>query len=426
MCLNKHKKLGGQQKSMIQKIIHRMLERRHYWRTVGFSELAELYANRLLRLMAVNMFSGVVGIYLYQIGYPIWQIAVIFGVYFLVRAASAIPSAYFIGRIGPKHGTLVSNFLYIPSLLALTQLEHLGFWALLVFCTLQPFAVALYTISYHVGFSKVKHSDHVGKEISFMYIVEKIGAGISPIVGGFIAYIFGPEVAIAFACVLFVISAAPLFFSPEPVMTHQHIIFRGFNWRATWRNLASALSLGADWAMSAGLWSIFVAVAVFGTTSNVVYAQVGTLLSIGLVASLVFSRLYGLVVDHRRGGELLRAAVAGNSLLHIARAFVSTPLGVVLVNIGNEAATTGYSMPYLKGQYDMADSLPGYRIVYLALMEVAVGIGAGLMAFCVALLSFHLGDIRGLQVGYILAAVAVLPIMSHGFPALRRLRIAKP
>lgn len=407
---------------MIQKIIHRMLERRHYWRTVGFSELAELYANRLLRLMAVNMFSGVVGIYLYQIGYPIWQIAAIFGIYFFVRSASAIPSAYFIGRIGPKHGTLVSNFLYIPSLLALTQLEHLGFWALVVFCTLQPFAVALYTISYHVGFSKVKHSEHAGKEISFMYIVEKVGAGISPVVGGFIAFAFGPEVAIGFASILFLISAAPLFFSPEPVMTHQHIIFRGFNWRAAGRSLVSAISLGIDQAMSAGLWSIFVAVAVFGTTSDIVYAQVGTLLSIGLVASLIFSRLYGLVVDHRRGGELLRAAVAGNALLHVARAFVSTPLGVVLVNVANEAVTTGYSMPYLKGQYDMADSLPGYRIVYLALMEAAVGIGAALTAFCIALLSFNLGGVQGLQVGYVLAAVAVLPIMAHGFPALRRQR----
>lgn len=407
---------------MIKKIIHLLLERRHYWRTVGFSELAELYANRLLRLMAVNMFSGVVSIFMYQLGYPVWQIVGIFSIYFLVKALSTIPSAYVIGRIGPKHGTLVSNFLYIPSLLALTQLEHLGGYALLVFCLVQPFAVTLYTISYHVGFSKVKHTENAGKEIGFMYIFERFGAGISPLVGGFIAYLLGPEAALVAASLLFLFSAAPLFFSPEPVMVHQHIIFRGFNWRATWRNLVSMLSVGADQAISAAVWSLFVAIAVFGTTNNIVYAQIGGLLSIAFAASLVFSRLYGVVIDRRRGGELLRAAVVGNALLHVSRAFVSTPIGVVMVNVANEAMTSGYTMPYLKGQYDMADSLPGYRIVYMALMEFAVGFGACLMMLIMMGLTLGFGEIKGLEVGYILSAFLVLPIMLHGFPALRRVR----
>lgn len=409
---------------MIKKLLHRLLERRHYWRTVGFSELAELYANRMLRLMAVNMFSGIVGIFMYQIGYPLWQIVGVFAAYFLVKAVSAIPAAYFIGRVGPKHGTLVSNFLYIPSLLALTQLENLHVYALLVFIIVQPLAVTLYTVSYHVGFSKVKHSEHAGKEIGFMYIVEKFGAGLSPVVGGLIAYMFGPETVMWMASILFLLSAGPLFFSPEPVMTHQHIIFRGFNWRATWRNLVSMLSIGADQALSGSIWSLFVAIAVFGTTNNIVYAQVGALLGIAFVASLVFARLYGAIIDRRRGGELLRAAVIGNSLLHATRAFVSTPVGVVMVNVANEATTSGYSMPYLKGQYDMADSLPGYRIVYMAIMEFAVGLGASIMMLILLGLTFLLDDVRGLQVGYIVAAVAVLPIIWHGFPALRSSRFA--
>ena len=407
---------------MIKKILHRWLERRHYWRTIGFSELAELYANRLLRIMAVNMFSGIVGIFMYQLGYPLWQIAGVFAIYFLVKAISSIPAAYFIARVGPKHATLVSNFLYIPSLLALTQLENLNGYALLVFCLLQPFAVTLYVISYHVGFSKAKHSENAGKEIGFMYIVEKLGAGIAPVVGGFIAYLFGPEMAMWVASILFLVSAAPLFFSPEPVMTHQHIIFRGFNWRATWRNLTSMLSVGADQALSGSIWSLFVAIAVFGTTSNIVYAQVGALLSIAFVASLVFSHLYGVVIDRRRGGVLLRASVIGNSVLHLLRATVSTPTGVILVNVANEAATSGYTMPYLKGQYDMADSLPGYRIVYMALMEVALGLGACMMMAILMGLTFYLDGVRGLHAGYVMAMVIVLPIMWHGFPALRPAR----
>lgn len=408
---------------MIRKFIHHLLEQRYHWRTVGFSELAELYANRLLRLMAVNMVSGVVSIYMYQLGYPVWFIFAFFALYFLGRALMAFPAAYFIARVGPKHGSLVSNFLGIPALLALTQLEHLGWVALAIFGVMQGFAVSLYVISYHVSFSKVKHTDHAGKEIGFMYILEKIGTGLSPLLGGFIAYLFGPEATMAAACLLFVVSAGPLFLSPDPVMTKQHITFRGFNWRATRKNLVSVAAIGVDQLSSAATWSLYVAIAIFGTTSNVVYAQIGGLMSIAFLASLVFSRLYGVLIDRRKGGELLRVSVVADFLLDLARPFAASPLGVVLINVMNEAITSGYAMPYLKGQYDMADSLPGYRIVYMTLMEVALCLGATLFALVVVAIVIAAGDIRGMQLSYIIAAFAVLPIMIHGFPALRRTRL---
>lgn len=408
---------------MIRKFIHHLLEQRYHWRTVGFSELAELYANRLLRLMAVNMVSGVVSIYMYQLGYPVWFIFGFFALYFLFRGLMSFPAAYFIARVGPKHGSLVSNFLGIPALLALTQLENLGWIALAIFGVMQGFAVSLYVISYHVSFSKVKHTDHAGKEISFMYILEKIGTGLSPLIGGFIAYLFGPEATMAAACLLFVVSAGPLFLSPDPVMIKQHITFRSYNWRATRKNLTSAAAIGVDQLSSAATWSLYVAIAIFGTTSNVVYAQIGGLMSIAFLASLLFSRLYGVLIDRRKGGDLLKASVVADFLLDLARPFASTPLGVVLINVMNEAITSGYSMPYLKGQYDMADSLPGYRIVYMTLMEVALCLGATLFAAVAALIVLGFGEIRGIQLSYIVAAFAVLPIIAHGFPALRRTRL---
>lgn len=410
---------------MIRKFIHHLLEQRYHWRTVGFSELAELYANRLLRLMAVNMVSGVVSIYMYQLGYPVWYIFAFFSLYFLARAVLSIPAAYFIARVGPKHGSLVSNFLGVPALLALTQLESLGVYALAVFGLFQAFAVSLYVISYHVNFSKVKHTDHAGKELSFMYILEKVGTGLSPLIGGFIAYLFGPEATMVAACLIFLISAGPLFLSPEPVMTRQHITFRGFNWRATRKNFTSAMAMGVDQLSSMATWALFVAIAVFGTTSNVVYAQIGGLMSIAFLASLAFSRIYGVLIDRRKGGELLKYSVIANSLLHVARPFAATPLGVVLVNVINEAVTSGYSMPYLKGQYDMSDSLAGYRIVYTALLEVALSLGATLFGVVVALLVYFIDDVRGMQISYIVAATAVLPLLAHGFPALRRSAIVR-
>ncbi len=405
---------------MLRKFLTHLLEPRHYWRTVGFSELSELYANRLLRIVAMNMFSGVVGIYMYQLGYALWSIFAFFSIYFLIRGLWTIPSAYVIGRIGPKHGSLISNVLCIPALIALTQLEHLGWAALVFYAVIQSFCVTIYSISHHVNFSKIKHNDHAGKELGFMYIVEKVGTGLSPLIGGLIAYFFGPEATIWAASLVFLIAAGPLFLSPEPVLTHQKVIFRGLGLRRIWRQLLSGLGIGADFMASNLMWAMYIAIAIFGTTSNIVYAQIGGLMTVAFIASLAFSKIYGGLVDRSRGADLLKVSVVGNSVVHLIRPFIATPFGIATINIANEAATAGYSMPYLKGQYDMADNLPGYRIAYMALMEAAICFGASLFGAVTTLCVLFVDDVRGMQLSYVFLALAVLVIMMHRFPALRR------
>lgn len=385
--------------------------------------MAELYTSRLFRLMALNLISGMVGIYMFQLGYKVSEIMLFFAAYFAIRALMAIPSGMFVARVGPKHAMLVSSFLYIPGLIALSQLEGTGLPALMLFAVLQSASVAMYMIAYLVDFSKVKHVDHAGKELGFMYIVEKIGSGLSPFLGGAIAFLFGPTTTMWVACVIFFFSAAPLFFSPEAVMTRQRITFRGFNWRATRWNFVSIASAGADQVSSLGVWALFVAIAVFGASGNAVYAQIGGLTTIAFASSLIFSKLYGALIDRRRGGLLLRSSAIANSAVYVLRPFVSTPLGVVLINIVNEAFTSGYNMPYLKGQFDMADRLPGYRIVYMTLMEVSLSLGAMVGAMVMCVLAYGFGDVRGLQLGFVAMAVLVLPIMLHHFPALRAPRL---
>lgn len=384
--------------------------------------MAELYASRLLRLMAVNMVSGIASIYLYQLGYPVWFILGFFSIYFVCKAAMAFPAAYVIARVGPKHANLISNILYIQGLVVLTQIGHGGVPVLLLFGLLQAAAVSLYIIAYHVNFSKVKHLDHAGKELGFMYSVEKIGAGLSPVVGGVIAYIVSPEATMWAACGVFLLSSLPLFFSPEPTITRQHIMFRGYNWRRTWRNLVSSAGLGIDQVASLGMWVLFVAIVVLGTTDDVVYAQIGGLTTIAFVSSLVFAGLYGRLIDHRRGGELLGTAVSINAVVYALRPFITSTTGVIGINIANEAVTSGYTMPYLKGQFDMADSLPGYRIVYMAMMDWALSIGAAVFSLIAAVLAYTLGEVLGMQVAYVVAAVMALLIAGHGFPALRMAR----
>lgn len=68
---------------MIQKIINTLLEPRHFWRTVGFDELSEIYTSQMLRSLAASLVGIFVPIYLYKIGYSLVAICFMFLIWFL-------------------------------------------------------------------------------------------------------------------------------------------------------------------------------------------------------------------------------------------------------------------------------------------------------------------------------------------------------
>lgn len=408
---------------MIKKLIYRLLERRHYWRYVSFSEIAELYASRMLRTLAVSMVTVFIGIYLYQNGYSITFIFLYFAGYFLYRSLLSVPFAYLIARIGPKHATLVSNFLYVPALLLLVMLPQHGIIALFGCGLLQAMSVTLYDMAYHVGFSKVRHEEHVGKEIGYMHSLDVLARGVSPMLGGFIAYWVNPQATLYFAAIIFAVAAVPLFFSPEPVRTRQQISFHGLPWRKIYRGVRAEFGVGADYVSSNIMWSLHIAIVVFGTATNAVYAQIGVLSAITILAGVAAAKVFGTLVDQWKGRELLLTGVVCDSLTHIGRIFVGTPFGVVVINIMNEFSTVAYTMPFMKGLFAQADELPGYRIVYMSIMTGAAAMGASLMCVIVAALSLWLEEPDTIQVGYVLLAIAVFIITKHGFMSLRKPRL---
>ncbi len=408
---------------MLQRIIYRLLERRHYWRYISFSEMAELYASRTLRTLAVSMVSVFVGLYMYQNGYPLSGIFAYFGAYFLYRALLAYPYAYVIARIGPKHATMISNFLYVPALLSMATLPEYGVWSLVGCAFFQGLSVTLYEMSYLVDFSKVRHHEHAGRELGYMSMLEKIASSLSPLIGGLIAYFFGPQATLLFAAAVFAVAGLPLLMSPERVRTRQSISFRGLAVKKVYRNVLAEMTVGFDVIASGLMWSLFVMIMIFGSSTNAVYAEIGALSSLTLVTSIITARLFGRIVDRHRGRELLQAGVVVDSLTHMARPFVTTPLGVVMVNITNEMATTAYAMPFTKAMFAMADDLPGFRIVYMSIMSGSLALGASLFCGILALISLQLSELHTLQVGYAIAVVVVWGITTHKLPNLTKRRV---
>lgn len=404
---------------MIRSLIHRFLLRRHFWRYATFSEVAELYTSRMLRMAAINMASALMSVFLYQHGYSLVFIAGFWAMYFGFKMLIALPAAHYVARFGPKHTILLANLMYIPAMMLLSLVPEWGLVALIITGILQAVSVTCYNLGHQISFSKVKSPEHAGKEIAYMNIVEKIATSLSPLIGGALAFLFAPEAAMWAAALLFGLASVPLFATAEPTKTGQKLVFRGFPWQMAWRSLRAGFGYGYDTFSSGTAWTVYVAVVIIGVSSkNTVYGVLGILLSVVLFASFAASYAYGKLIDRRRGGALLKAAVLANSLVHIMRPFVTSPVIVGAVNTANEAATTGYVMAFTRGLFDTAD-LSGHRITYLGCMELIMNAGAMLAALLFMTMLAAFGVVLGMQSFFLLAAVVGLLIMTAQFRLYR-------
>lgn len=406
---------------MVRDFFHSILVRRHFWRYATFSEVAELYVSRMLRMAAMYMAGSFMSIYLYQLGYSIAAIAFFWAAFFIFKTVTALPIARFIAWVGPKHAILVSNLLYIPSMIAFALLPQFGPWLLGVAFFFQAVSSTMYSIGYMIDFSKVKSVEHAGKEIAYMNIFEKVTTGLSPLIGGFIAFLFGPQVVIIIAAILFALAAAPLFRSGEQVSINQKLNFRGFPWQLLRGHALAQFSHGFDVFASGTIWTLYVAVVILGltSTSNEVYAVTGMLVSVVFIVAIIASYTYGRLIDKRRGGDLMKVGAVANAITHLIRPFVVSPVTVAGLNAANELATTGYTLPYTRAVFDNAD-LSGARVTYLGLVEVLANFGAAVGATLLGVVALMAPEDFALKSLFFVTGAVVLLVLTARFPLYKK------
>jgi len=404
---------------MIRDFLYRIIERRHFWRYATFSEIAELYASRTVRVIALNIVSGFTTVFMYESGYSIPFIAAFWVYFYLAKIPLTFLAGMLISRFGPKHGILVSNLLYVPALTALGMLSTYGLTSIIIWGVFVALSSTIYKNSYMVDFSKVKNVEHAGKEIAFMNILEKVSIGVSPIIGGVIALKFGLPMVMWLAAILFVLSAIPLFRSMEPVETHQKMHFKGFPIKSNLSNLIAQTGVGFDIVTTGTVWHLFIVVAVFPGHGWDIYVKLGILSSVTIVTALLASYAYGKLIDNSRGGGLLKISVIANAAVHIGRAFSNNVFSIVNTNVANEVATTGYNMAFMRGVFDAAD-LSGHRILYLCISDALANLGAAIACLFLLVFVSNWGAVEGMRLFFMVAAAFVLLIGTAKFNLYRK------
>lgn len=400
-------------------LIRKILQKRHFWRNATFSEVADIYASRTLRIAATNMGAGFTAVYLYQYGYSIEFIITLFAIMSTACALLMPLASMFVARFGIAQSTLVSNILYIPAMIAMVYVPNVGILALTLFVIFWAPSSAIYHISYSLDFSKVKNPISAGKEIGFMNILDKIASSVTPVIGGLIALVFGPQSIMWVAGFLFAVSALPLFLHDCHSEKRQRISIKGFPWKMAFSSLRARVTHGFDEMATTTAWSLFLVVYLFAGANNEIYVIIGGLSSIAIVVAIITSAVYGRIIDRDKGGSLLEIGNDTKALAHLARIFVTTPADVVGVNAFDEAASAAYDMAYMRGMFDTADN-SGHRIMYITMIEMAFRFGTALSGMMLLLCLAMFNGIVGFQVFFFLTAVIILIFGRSRFQLYRK------
>lgn len=404
---------------MIKLLLYRIFQRRHFWRDATFSQVADLYASRTLREAAIYIGAGFTSVYLYKADYSLVFIMSFWAIIYFAKALITPIAGILVARIGTAQGTLISNLLYIPAMLAIGSMLDFGLFAIVVFAICMAVSGTLYAVCYLVEFSRVKNPLHAGKEIGFMNILERATIAISPVIGGIIALFFGVQITMLVASVLFVLSAIPLLRSTSQSERKQSINIRGFPWRMVYNSIIARSCEGFDVVATTIVWGLFIAIVIFPNAGNDIYVIIGILSSVMIIVAIIISIVYGKIIDNNKGGNLLKVGVVANSFVHISRIFVTTPAGAVGINIANEAATTAQNMAFLRGMFDTSD-ISGHRIMYLVCIEFMHNIGATIASIAMVLCALSYQEVDSFRVFFIISAFVILGVATARFPMYRK------
>jgi MFS family permease len=399
---------------MLKKKLAELLKRRYFWRDIGFDELSELYISNMLRIFAVSLLMVFVPFYLYQHNYSLSAIFVTFGLFFVGRIFCDVAAAYSVGYFGPKHTMIISCLLQIisASLFLTVPIYHWPVWLL---GPVYGAGASFFFIAFNTEFSKIKHTLHAGKELGYMQMFEKVGGVLGPLIGGIVGSLFGPQAIFLLAVGFLFGSLWPLFRSAEPVKTRQHLSFRTLPVEKVKRDILAYAGQGVENTLCINVWPLYVSLFAL---SGTVYAQLGLLTAFGVLASIMSAYFIGHTIDVHNARLVLRVSAVLNALLYVFRPFVHSIGPALAVNLANEAITTGYRMPMMKGVYAAADDLPGHRIVYIASLELIATICKATAWFALAIVALSFSVYTSLVVAFVIAGFASLVILTEKFKAL--------
>jgi len=340
-------------------------EHLHHFGFFGNREITSLYIMLAILSFAASLIGVFVPVFLYELGYEIWQILLFYflrSAWFVVLGISLLP---LLRRMSDKMMMSLAIPFLILFFMGLSELNggQILFWIL-------PAAWALYMqlfwVGFHLDFSGAADEGKVGREVGLRNMFMMGAAFAGPIVGGFLIASIGFRMTFLVGSFILFLALVPLFFFPKRKMP------KGLQLRSILKNLRNPKTRAYRWSaigfanekMGAWIvWPLFMFL-ILGSVE-----EFGALYSAGFLASVVATFLMGSVTDSGRGKKIMNRAVPLHSLAWVTRPFLRSVAGVIGLHVIGDVLFSALRVPWGSKFYRMARKMtdPG---TYIFSMEI--------------------------------------------------------
>lgn len=312
-------------------------------------QVEELYLNVAIMDFALSAMMLFVPIYLYTLGYALWQIlgfyALVYGVYFLISPWGA----RFVGKYGYEKGILIASLAYAGHFVALFMMPDLpvAFLLAAIFFALQK---TFYWPAYHADFGNFSFNNDRGSEVAGLVTLDQIIFIIGPIIGGTIIKFLGFPVLFGVVILLILLSNVPIFMTTEKVKKisigyMEQMRFTVDKSRRT--QLWAYLGFGEE-ALAMFIWPIFIYIALTD------FVEIGGIIAIATLVTSVTTLVVGKLFDRGQKNKVIVVSTLLYVITWPLRIFTKTAGSILVIDSLQRFFKNTLYVPMLADMYSRA------------------------------------------------------------------------
>ena len=340
----------------------------------------------LIHTAADNLVNIFLGIYFYQIGFPLWSIFTIWGLNYIVRFIIRPLSVKIQFKVGLKKSIILGTLAYASLYPILNQVNGVNIW-LIIFILDMAITDVLYWLPYHTSFAILGDQGTRGKQTGARDSARYLASVLAPITSATLINLVDFEGMFLAASSLMILSILPLIKLKSPPLNEQFNFKKAMqkiNKKGFWLYLGDGIFSHHIFA-----WQLILFILIQD------YILFGWLLSLAVLFQVLGSLTIGHLFDKKKKTKLILVtglSLAGITIIGRSLWAVNIPI-IILFDIVYMISVILYA-PVINSIYYNACQKSNHPLWFQFFAETGWDIGTSATAFLAALITYHTDDIQ--------------------------------
>lgn len=343
---------------------------------------------------AFSLIGIFIPIYLLTLNYSVSKVLIFFIIYYLAGLVAAFSAVYIARHIGLQQ-MLIFRLPFTFVFLLLLYLLKSNDIPLSVIAFLGGWQNSLYWIPLHILFARNTKQKNVGASTGKLFAFPQMASMAGPLLGGFIAVLFGFKILFIFVFLILLVSIVPLLYMEKIKTFFKFELSQGVKLFKKYPKYFFAEIFGniGD-EVEAIIWPIFI----YLSLANIAAVGVaGTLLSAG---SIVFTLFIGKISDKYNKKQIIKVGAMLLLGVFMLRYFANSELVFYILTILSGFFMVLFWVPYTAKIYSIAKKNTADE--FFVFREIPVTISR-MIILCIALLL-----VNNLNLTFLTAGIAYL------------------